>query len=129
MEAALKLKEGAQIFAQAFSTAEYVHGPVTLASPYTFVLTIIPRPKIKMRHDDVIKLIHRLKNRGVTVLGIKNADDIVEELDISIDIPECNDSFAPILSIIPVQLLVVEIASIKNINCDTPKFLSKVSKL
>nr|WP_147664782.1 SIS domain-containing protein [Candidatus Prometheoarchaeum syntrophicum]QEE17903.1 Glutamine--fructose-6-phosphate aminotransferase (isomerizing) [Candidatus Prometheoarchaeum syntrophicum] len=129
MEAALKLKEGAQIFAQAFSTAEYVHGPVTLASPYTFVLTIIPRPAIKMRHDDVIKLIHRLKNRGVTVLGIKNANDNIEELDISIDIPECNDSFAPILSIIPIQLLTVEIATIKNINCDTPKFLSKISKL
>ena len=129
MEAALKLKEGAQIFAQAFSTAEYVHGPVTLATPYTFVLTLVPRIEAKTRHDDVIKLIHRLKNRGVTILGIKNADQIVDELDISIDIPECNDAFTPILSIIPIQLLVVEIATIKNINCDTPKFLSKVSKL
>ena len=129
MESALKLKEGAQIFAQAYSTAEYVHGPVTLASPYTFVLCEISPPDTTQRHEDVVKLIKRLKARGVTILGIKNPKDIVEQLDISIDIPQCNEVFAPIFSIIPVQLLVVEIATIKNINCDTPKYLTKVSKL
>ena len=129
MEAALKLKEGAQIFAQAFSTAEYVHGPVTLASPYNFVLCLFPRPEAKRRHEDVLKLIRRLKSRGVTILGIKNPNDIVPDVDIAIDIPKCSEMFAPIFSIIPVQLLVVEIATIKNVDCDTPKFLTKISGL
>ncbi len=34
-EAALKLKEGARIFAQAYSTAEFPHGPITLAESQT----------------------------------------------------------------------------------------------
>jgi glutamine---fructose-6-phosphate transaminase (isomerizing) len=130
MEAALKLKEGARIFAQAFSTAEFPHGPITLAESHSaFVLCIVPRPEAKARHDDVLKLIKRLKERGVTVLGIKDPSDIIEDLDIVIDIPNCNEVFQPIFSIIPVQLLVVEIAIIQNINPDTPKFLSKVSGL
>lgn len=130
MEAALKLKEGARIFAQAFSTAEFPHGPITLAEPQSsFVLCILPRKEAESRHEDVVKLIKRLKEREITVLGIKDPSDDINDLDIVIDIPQCSETFQPIFSIIPVQLLVVEIATIQGINCDTPKFLSKVSGL
>ena len=130
LEAALKFKEGARIFAQAFSTAEFPHGPITLAESHSaFVLCVFPRREAKTRHEDVMKLISRLKERGVTVLGIKNPNDIVPQLDIEINMPNCDEVFQPIFSIIPIQLLVVEIASIQGINCDTPKFLSKISGL
>lgn len=130
MEAALKLKEGARIFAQAYSTAEFPHGPITLAESGTsFVLCILPRIEAESRHADVIKLIRRLKERGVTILGIKDPSDIVEELDIVIDMPRCSEMFQPVFSIIPVQLLVVEIATIQGIDPDKPKFLSKVAQL
>ncbi|MCF2139871.1 MAG: SIS domain-containing protein [Candidatus Lokiarchaeota archaeon] len=131
MEAALKLKEGARIFSQAFSTAETPHGPITLLSDPrdAFVLCIIPRPEATSRHSDIIKLIKRLEKKGVTILGIKNPNDFIKELEISIDIPKCSDFFYPLFSIIPVQLLVVEIAAIQNNDCDRPIYLSKISKL
>lgn len=130
MEAALKLKEGARIFSQAFSTAEFPHGPITLADPVAcFVVCLIPRKEAESRHHDVIKLISRLKERGITVLGIKNPLDSVPDLDITIEIPQCSEIFHPIFDIIPIQLLVVEISTIQGINCDEPKFLSKISKL
>jgi len=77
MEAALKLKEGARIFSQAFSTAETPHGPITLLSDPrdAFVLCIIPRREARRRHADILKLLARLKTRGVTLLGIKNPED------------------------------------------------------
>jgi glucosamine--fructose-6-phosphate aminotransferase (isomerizing) len=132
MEAALKLKEGARIFSQAFSTAETPHGPITLLSDPrdAFVLCIIPRLEAQMRHADILKLLARLKTRGVTLLGIKNLEDPANDyLDMAINIPVCEENFQPIFSIIPVQLLVVEIATIQNIDCDQPKYLTKVSKL
>ena len=126
----MKLKEGARIFAQAYSTAEFPHGPITLAESQTaFVLCIIPRIEAENRHNDVIKLIQRLKERGVTILGIKDPNDIVEDLDMVIDMPRCSEMFQPIFSIIPVQLLVVEIATIQGIDPDQPKYLSKVAQL
>jgi len=130
LEAALKLKEGARIFAQAFSTAEFPHGPITLAESHlAFVLCLIPQKQATSRYSDVIKLIERLKSLGVTILGIKDAEDDVKDLDISIEIPTCSWVFRPILSIIPIQLLVVEIATIQGINPDTPKYLTKVSHI
>ncbi len=131
MEAALKLKEGARIFSQAFSTAETPHGPITLLSDPrdAFVLCIIPRPEAKSRHADIVKLISRLKERGVTILGIKNPTDEIKDIDIEINIPKCSEIFYPLFSIIPVQLLVVEIATTQNIDCDQPKYLSKISSL
>jgi glucosamine--fructose-6-phosphate aminotransferase (isomerizing) len=131
MECALKLMEGAKIFSQAFSTAETPHGPIILLGDPrdAFVLCIIPRREAISRHSDILKLIARIKERGITILGIKNPDDSIPELDFKINIPECSEMFQPLLSILPVQLLVKEIASIQNIDCDTPMFLSKVSKL
>ncbi len=46
-----------------------------------------------------------------------------------IDMPRCSEMFQPIFSIIPVQLLVVEIATIQGIDPDQPKYLSKVAQL
>ncbi|MHA1518576.1 MAG: SIS domain-containing protein [Promethearchaeota archaeon] len=131
MEAALKLKEGARIFSQAFSTAETPHGPITLLSDPrdAFVLCIIPRPEAINRHRDILKLIKRLSAKGVTILGIKNPDDIVPGLDIEVNIPKCSEIFQPIFSIIPVQWLVVEIATMQNMDCDRPQNLTKVSRL
>ncbi len=131
MEAALKLKEGARIFSQAFSTAETPHGPITLLSDPrdAFVLCIISRPEAKTRYNDIVKLISRLKKRGVTILGIKDPISEIKELDIAINIPKCSEVFHPLFSIIPVQLLVVEIATTQNLDCDEPKDLSKISSL
>ncbi|UYP46034.1 Glutamine--fructose-6-phosphate aminotransferase [isomerizing] [Candidatus Lokiarchaeum ossiferum] len=131
MEIALKLKEGARIFSQAFSTAETPHGPITLLSDPrdAFVICMIPRLEAKSRYQDIQKLIKRLQERGITILGIKSSEDDVEGLNLFIEIPKCREIFYPLLSIIPVQLLVVEIAIIQNINCDKPKNLSKISKL
>lgn len=131
METALKLKEGARIFAQAFSTAETPHGPITLLSDPrdAFVLCIIPRPEAEQRYNDIIKLNHRLRERGVTILRIGSPTDIENSEDLAIDIPPSSEILQPILSILPIQILVVEISRVQNIDCDTPKFLSKVSKL
>ena len=131
MECALKLMEGARIFSQAFSTAETPHGPIVLLSDPrdAFVLCIIPRPEATSRHSDILKLINRIKDRGITILGIKNPDDSIPELDFEINIPQCSETFQPVLSILPVQLLVREIASMQNIDCDSPMFLTKISKL
>jgi glucosamine--fructose-6-phosphate aminotransferase (isomerizing) len=130
LEAALKMKEGARIFAQAFSTAEFPHGPITLAESHSaFVLAIIPRAEAEARHKDVMKLMERLRERGVTILAIKNSTDEEVIADMTIDMPRCSEMFQPIFSIIPVQLLVTEIARIQGIDPDKPKFLSKVSGL
>ncbi|MFX1338977.1 MAG: SIS domain-containing protein [Promethearchaeota archaeon] len=131
MEAALKLKEGARIFGQAYSTAEFPHGPITLADPRTWILAIIPHEEDK-RKQNLINLLKRIKERRATILGIYESieeKDVPEPIDFGIQVPNTIKDLQPLLMILGIQLLTLEIARIKGINCDTPKFLTKVSRI
>ncbi|MFW9782095.1 MAG: SIS domain-containing protein [Candidatus Heimdallarchaeota archaeon] len=131
MEAALKLKEGARIFGQAYSTAEFPHGPITLADSETCILAIIPyeddRRKIKL-----LDLLNRIKQKQSTILGVYELveqDKLPEPVDYGIEVPNTLKDLQPLIMILAIQLLTLEISRINNINCDTPKFLSKVSEI
>lgn len=128
-ETALKLKEGARIHAQAYSTAEFPHGPITLADPSAWIISIIPHES-DPRRGPILRLLKRIKSRGATILGIviqTSPTNELELLDSVVNLPSCPMQLFPLLSIIPIQLLSVEIAVIKELNPDTPKFLTKVS--
>ncbi len=131
MEASLKLKEGARIFGQAYSTAEFPHGPITLADPRTWILAIIPHEEDK-RKQNLILLLKRIKERKATILGIYESieeKDVPEPIDFGLQVPNTIKDLQPLLMILGIQLLTLEIARIKGINCDTPKFLTKVSSI
>ncbi|OLS13992.1 MAG: glucosamine 6-phosphate synthetase [Promethearchaeota archaeon CR_4] len=130
-EAALKLKEGARIFAQAYSTSEFPHGPITLADHTSWIIAIIPHEKDE-RRQKMLRLLSRLKEREATILGICSQMTPTNELDVLdhvINLPNVPKIFNPLIAIIPLQILSVEIAIIKNINPDTPKYLTKISQI
>ena len=131
MEASLKLKEGARIFGQAYSTAEFPHGPITLADSRTWILALIPHEDDK-RKRILISLLERIKERKATILGVYETGEkgvIPGPIDIAIQIPNTIMDFQPLIMILAVQLLTLEISRIKGIDCDTPKFLTKVSRI
>ncbi len=128
MEAALKLKEGARIFGQAYSTAEFPHGPITLADSNTGILAIIPYED-DQRKQSLLNLLKRLKEREAFILGIYEIIDnenTPEPISYGIEVPNTVSDLQPILMILAIQLLTLEISRAYGINCDTPKFLSKV---
>ena len=129
LEAALKLKEGARIFGQAYSTAEFPHGPITLADSNTCILAIIPYEDDK-RKLKLLDLLKRIKERDATILAIYETEDkhtLPQPLDYGIEVPNTLKDLQPLIMIIAVQLLTLEISRINGINCDIPKYLSKVS--
>ncbi len=129
MEAALKLKEGARIFGQAYSTAEFPHGPITLADPKTCILAIIPHEEDK-RKLNLINLLSRIKERNATIFGIYEVmqnEKQPDPIDFGIQVPNTIMDLQPLIIILAVQLLTLEISRMNGINCDTPKFLTKIS--
>ncbi len=129
MEASLKLKEGSRIFGQAYSTAEFPHGPITLADSNTGILAIIPYEN-DQRKQILLSLLKRLKEREAIIIGIyeylENIN-VPEPVSYGIEIPNTVPDLQPILMILAIQLLTLEISRVYGINCDTPKFLTKVS--
>lgn len=126
LEASLKLIEGARIFSQAYSTAEFPHGPITLADETSWILAMIPAEE-GQRRNIILKLLKRVKERNATITGIFATKKQDEILDMGIHVPKVSENLQPLLNIIPIQLLSVELAIQKGINPDKPKFLSKVS--
>ncbi|TFF63629.1 MAG: hypothetical protein EU521_00900 [Promethearchaeota archaeon] len=75
-------------------------------------------------------LLKRIKERRATILGVYEAideEEIPEPIDFGISVPNTSKELQPIVMIIAIQLLTLEIARIKGINPDSPKFLTKVS--
>jgi glucosamine--fructose-6-phosphate aminotransferase (isomerizing) len=131
MEAALKLKEGARIFGQAYSTAEFPHGPITLADSDTCIIAIIPHEEDK-RKKNLLELLKRIKERKAQILGVYEAtkiETIPEQLDISLRVPNTLMDLQPLVMILAVQLLTLEIARTNGLNPDEPKFLTKISNI
>ncbi|MFX1498481.1 MAG: SIS domain-containing protein [Promethearchaeota archaeon] len=129
LEAALKLKEGARIFGQAYSTAEFPHGPITLADSETCILAIIPHEDDK-RKKKLLDLLKRIKEKQSIILGVHEfiqKDKPPRPVDYGIEVPNTLEDLQPLIMILAIQLLTLEISRSINIDCDTPKFLSKVT--
>ncbi|TFG20592.1 MAG: SIS domain-containing protein [Promethearchaeota archaeon] len=126
LEISLKFIEGARMFSHAFSTAEFPHGPITLADENSWILAIIPNEG--HRRTSILKLLKKIKNQGATVTSLFSTDKM-DDVDCGIRVPHTHEFFQPLVGIVPAQMLTVELALKKGINPDKPKWLTKVSKV
>ncbi len=70
-EAALKLKEVANLHAEAFSGAEFLHGPVTLVAPRYPVLALVPSDEAEA---GLRRLVSDLAGKGADILSAAPGD-------------------------------------------------------
>ncbi|MDR1698245.1 MAG: glutamine--fructose-6-phosphate transaminase (isomerizing) [Prevotellaceae bacterium] len=124
LEGALKLKEISYIHAEGYPAAEMKHGPIALIDTEMPVVVIAPN---KGMYEKTISNIQEVKARkGRVISVITEGDETVKQLsDFSIEIPETEECFVPLLATIPLQLLSYHIAVVKGCNVDQPRNLAK----
>lgn len=124
LEGALKLKEISYIHAEGYPAAEMKHGPIALIDENMPVVFIAPLDAV---HDKILSNIQEVKARKGKVIVIANElDKKVDSLaDHVIKIPSTCPLLAPILNVIPLQLLAYHIAVKKELNVDQPRNLAK----
>ncbi|MDD3946027.1 MAG: glutamine--fructose-6-phosphate transaminase (isomerizing), partial [Bacteroidales bacterium] len=125
LEGALKLKEISYIHAEGYPAAEMKHGPIALIDREMPVVVVAPNNKTM--YDKVVSNIHEIKARQGRVVAIVTCGDtVIRELaDYSIEIPDAEECFVPLLAVIPLQLMAYYIATIKGCNVDQPRNLAK----
>lgn len=123
LELALKLKETCGLFAEAYSTADFAHGPLVLAQPTVPTLAI--RPDGPMGAD-VDATLAAVASRGghATVIGGPETAGRPGVLSLPHSLPE---ALTPLLFVVPGQLLVEATAVRRGINPDAPEGLGKVT--
>lgn len=124
LEGALKLKEISYIHAEGYPAAEMKHGPIALIDEKMPIIVVATNSSAREKIESNIMEVKARK--GLVISIITDGDTALKELsDYSIEIPETEDPFSPLLSVIPLQLLSYHIAVMRNCNVDQPRNLAK----
>ncbi|MBC8343170.1 MAG: SIS domain-containing protein, partial [Bacteroidetes bacterium] len=124
LEGALKLKEISYIHAEGYPAAEMKHGPIALIDKNMPVVVIATNKTI---YDKVLSNIQEVKARkGIIIAIVNKGDKVISEVsDYVIEIPETEEIFSPMISVIPLQLLAYHMAVLRGCNVDQPRNLAK----
>lgn len=123
LESALKLKEVSYMHSEAFAAGELKHGPIALIDPQTLVVAIASQPDL---YEKIGSNMVEVKARKATVLVITQDEKAFEgKTDEVFKIPECSDTLASLLTVIPAQLFAYYCAVQRGFDPDKPRNLAK----
>ena len=124
LEGALKLKEISYIHAEGYPAAEMKHGPIALIDENMPVVFLAPS---KGHYEKVVSNAQEIKARKGKIIAVVTENDtqMSSLADHTLEIPEVDEIFSPILSVIPLQLLSYHIATMRGCNVDQPRNLAK----
>ena len=128
LEGALKLKEIAYIHAEGFAAGELKHGPIALIEPGQPVFIVVPGPETPHGlHNKVVSNIQEIRARGARTLVIAEDGDeaVLPFADEVIWVPEASPLLTPLLTVVPLQVFALELASAKGLDVDQPRNLAK----
>ena len=124
LEGSLKLKEISYIHAEAYAAGELKHGTLALVTEASPVIAICVQ---ESTYDKIASNIKEVKAREANVLAIINEGD--EEthkfVDETIAIPRIYNFVAPVLAVIPLQLISYYTAKVRGCEIDQPRNLAK----
>jgi glucosamine--fructose-6-phosphate aminotransferase (isomerizing) len=124
LEGALKLKEISYIHAEGYPAAEMKHGPIALVDNEMPVVFIATHHKL---YQKIISNMQEVISRHGRIIAIVTEGDEQVKNMVSdvIEIPQTLACLAPLLSVIPLQLLSYHVAVVKGLNVDQPRNLAK----
>jgi len=124
LEGALKLKEISYIHAEGYPAAEMKHGPIALVDEKLPVVFVATKDSF---HEKVVSNMQEIKARKGIVISVITEDD-EHSAQLSNDVmavPAADELVAPLLTVIPLQLLAYHIGVAKGCDVDKPRNLAK----
>jgi len=124
LEGALKLKEISYIHAEGYPAAEMKHGPIALIDEHMPVVVVATKEN---SYEKIVSNIQEVKARkGKVIAVVTEGDQVISKMaDYVMEVPDTINVFAPVLAVIPLQLLSYHIAVLRGCNVDQPRNLAK----
>jgi len=124
LEGALKLKEISYIHAEGYPAAEMKHGPIALIDENMPVVCLAPKDPV---YPKVVSNMQEVKARGGRIIAITSEGngDLTNLADHQVAVPASPPLIAPVLTVIPLQLLAYHIAVLRGCDVDRPRNLAK----
>jgi glucosamine--fructose-6-phosphate aminotransferase (isomerizing) len=125
LEGSLKLKEVSYILSEAYAAGELKHGSIALIEKDTLVCALLTQPRLAAK---TLSNIREVKARGAKVLAVCSeslAAQAAGAADEIWPIPDTDPLLAPLLAIIPLQLMAYYMAVRRGCDVDKPRNLAK----
>ena len=124
LEGALKLKEISYIHAEGYPAAEMKHGPIALVDENLPVLFVATKDAY---HEKVVSNMQEINARKGKLIGVVTEGDTSMKMlkaDL-MEVPSADEIIAPVLNVIPLQLLSYYIGIERGLDVDRPRNLAK----
>ncbi|HET9000731.1 MAG TPA: glutamine--fructose-6-phosphate transaminase (isomerizing) [bacterium] len=125
MEGSLKLKEISYVHSEALAAGELKHGTLALVVPGVSVIAIGTQLDVI---EKTVSNIQEVRARGAEVIGVATedtADTLRRHVEALVTIPSVDPLLAPLLAVIPLQLLAYHVARLRGHDVDQPRNLAK----
>ena len=124
MEGALKLKEISYIHAEAYPAGELKHGPLALVDDNMPVVVVAPNNELLEKLKSNLQEV-RARDGELIVFADADVGMISSPGITTLPVAPTEDSIAPIIFSVPLQLLAYHVAVIKGTDIDQPRNLAK----
>ncbi|MBR8702318.1 Glutamine--fructose-6-phosphate aminotransferase [isomerizing] [Fusobacterium sp. DD29] len=123
-EGSLKMKEVTYIHTEAIAAGELKHGTIALIEPGTLVVAVVTQEDMV---EKIVSNIKEIKARGGYVIAIteKEYSQVLEVADDAVFVDNTSRILAPLLTVVPLQLLAYYTAVEKGLDVDKPRNLAK----
>jgi glucosamine--fructose-6-phosphate aminotransferase (isomerizing) len=125
MEGALKLKEISYIHAEGYPAGELKHGPIALVDEVMPVIVVAPSDELMEKTLSNMQEVAARGGQIILVTDEEGAAHIGHGVAETIVIPKVASFVAPIVALIPVQLLAYHTAVFMGTDVDQPRNLAK----
>ncbi len=124
LEGALKLKEISYIHAEGYPAAEMKHGPIALVDENLPVVFVATKDSY---YEKIVSNVQEIKARKGKVIAVATeTDEIIPGMaDDVMFVPDADEIIAPLLSVVPLQLLSYYVGVAKGLDVDKPRNLAK----
>ncbi len=124
-EIALKVQETTGVMGQAYSSADFLHGPMAILLRGLPVLLAAPGPRAFEDLDAVVGL---AKKTGTPLIAISERPEILGAAEVAMPLPAGTPEWlSPLVAVVPGQLFALGLCLARGMDPDAPRGLSKVT--
>jgi glucosamine--fructose-6-phosphate aminotransferase (isomerizing) len=124
LETALKLTETSYLRANAYSAADFLHGPVAAVDEGLPCFVYAPAGRTCAMMADVIR---QLRARRAELLVVSDREELLEQAQTPFRLPPVPEPLSPLVAIVLGQLFAYHLARVKGRDPDRPRGLKKVT--
>ncbi len=124
LEATLKIQETCYVKAKGYSTADFYHGPLALASEDLTTMVIAPDGRFC---DEIREMGRVLDEKGAKVIAVTANEAFASSATYALRIPSVDEFISPYICAAAIQCFACELSKAKGLNPDVPRNLKKVT--